>query len=421
MTLTLVSDPAQSIYGWRSAKTALSLNYPKLAPERIKEFTILKNYRTPKQLVELANEFRKEFNKHGLEYTPSIPHLPEGENVINILDDFSDPEDEMNYILREIKTLHTQHNIPYSQFSVLCRTNNELLSFESGVVSLGIPYYFKFDNQSIMSQTGFKFLYSVYSLMLDPTNFLVFADIVSPIKGIGSKFVEKIKHLHKSGVSVFETFSESNPDIKKTDSKQWSMVFKFIKSFLSPVMKMAGTNTNYPTINRTILQYLNNTVTFEEDDFEKGKLGYFLKRPQLLEIINTLHKLYDVTCEDERFKALSYAEQFQQIYENLQLSQDTHNENKGVKKEERDALGFYTIHSYKGKENDFIYYARANSIWQIDSYDFENTCVFYVAITRSKKKLTITGSYAARDYTGILRHTSDNPFVQKLKKIIENY
>lgn len=420
MTLTLVSDPAQSIYGWRSAKTALSLNYPKLAPDRIKEFTILKNYRTPKQLVDIANEFRKEFDKHGLNYTPSIPHLPDGENVLNILDEFTDPEEEMNYILREIKTMHLQHNIPYSQFSVICRTNNELLSFESGVVSLGIPYYFKFDNQSIMSQTGFKFLYSVYTLMVDPTNFLVFADLISPIKGIGSKFVEKIKHLHRPGVSVFETFSEKNVEPKK-DLKQWSMLFKFVKSFLLPIMKMSGTNTDYPTINRTILQYLNNTVTFEDDDFEKGKLGYFLKRPQLLEILNTLRKLYDVTCEDGGFKKLSYSEQFVYIYENLQLSQDTHNENKGVKKEERDALGFYTIHSYKGKENNFIYYARVHGLWQIDAFDFENTCVFYVAITRSKKKLTLTGSQTTKDYAGVMRFTNENPFLRKLKRIVENY
>lgn len=414
MTLTLMGDPAQSIYLWRSSKVDLFLHYRDLSPERIQEHTILKNYRTPKQLVELANEFRKEFNKHGLEYTPSVPNLPDMEDVLNI-QNFEEPVEEMKYILQEIKRMHVEEGIPYSDFSVLCRTNNDLLSFESGVVSLKIPYFFKFDSQSIMQQTGFKFLHSVYSLMLDNTNFLAFAEIISPVKGFGSKFIEKIRHYHKPGVSVLESFSEEN--IKKPD-KQWSMLFKFIKSFIKPILKMSGTNVSFPVINRTILTTLNGTITYEDQDFEKGKLGYFIKQPQLIEIMNTLSSLYKVNCEELRFTQLSFWEQFQEIYENLQLSRETHEENKGVKKEDRDALGFYTIHSYKGKENPYIYYAKTNSLWQIDPFDFENTCVFYVAITRAKRKLTITGSRVAPRYDGCLQRTCPNPFVKKLKRIL---
>lgn len=428
MSLTLVGDLCQSLYQWRSARPFLLNSYPNLFPGKIKTYTILKNYRTPKQLVELANEFRKVFQDHGLEYTPSVPHLPNMPDVLEIKD-FVSPEQEINDILREIKILHDTEDIPYSKFSILCRRNEDLTMFESGVVSLGIPYYFKFDSQSLMQQSGFKFLYALYSLMLDPTNILAFCELISPIKGIGAKFLDKVKPLHRTGTSVVEFFSEGNKEnIPGSKTKQWDSIFRFVRGVIQPIVRLAGSEVSFPTLNRTILQALNNTITFEEEENSRG-IGYYLKRPQMIEVFNTLSTLYSVSCEENKFKSLSLWEQFQEIYENLQLSQDVHNEIKEqnrtlpleqrVKKEERDALGFFTVHSYKGKENDYIYYAMVNGAWQLDFHDFESKCVFYVAITRSKRKLTISGSELIKGYDGTMKPSYANPFVEHFRRIVE--
>ena len=430
MSLTFVLDPAQSIYGWRFAKSFMATNYHKLFPGKIKQYTILKNYRTPKQLVEIANEFRKLFVENGIEYTPSEPNLPNMPDVLEIKD-LQTPEQEINEILREIKTIHDTEGIPYSKFSILCRTNDNLVAFESGVVSLGIPYYFKFDNQSLMAQSGFKFLYSLYSLMLDPTNLLAFCELIAPIKGIGAKFFDKVKPMYPQGQSTVEFFSESNKvNIPGSNSKQWQSIFQFVRGVLAPIVGLAGKEVSFQTLNRNILSHLNNTINFEDERPEFGRVGFFLKRPQMVEVFNTLSTLYAVSCEDQRFKAKSLWEQFQEIYENLQLSQDVHNEiknaNRGlpsdqkVKKEDRDALGFFTVHSYKGKENDYVYYSMVNGYRSLDFYDFENRCVFYVAISRAKRKLTISGSQLIKSYTGQLAPAYENCFVRHLREIVEN-
>lgn len=429
MSLTLVGDPAQSIFSWRSAKPNLFLNYNNLFPGKVKQYTILKNYRTPKQLVEIANEFRKLFEDNGIKYTPSDPHLPTMPDVLEIRD-FDIPEQEINDILREIKRIHEEEKIPYSKFSILCRRNEDLTMFESGVVSLGIPYYFKFDSQSLMQQSGFKFLYALYTLMLDPTNILAFCELISPIKGVGVKFLDKIKPLYKRDISTLDFFSDKNQNnIPGSKTKQWGYIFQFVRNFLTPIVNLAGKEISFTTLNKTILQGLNNTIIFEEESYDAKKIGYALKRPQMIETFNTLSTLYSVSCEDNRFQKMSLWEQFQEIYENLQLSQDVHNEIKEQnrtlpkeqrqKKEDRDALGFFTVHSYKGKENDYIYYAMVNGTWQLDFFDFESKCVFYVAITRSKRKLTISGSNLIRGYDGTMKRAYVNPFVEHIRRIVE--
>jgi DNA helicase-2/ATP-dependent DNA helicase PcrA len=421
MSVTMVGDLAQSIYGWRASKPFLFANFKNLFPERVKEHTILKNYRTPRQLVLIANAFRKIFEENGIDYTPAVPHLKNMPETLSILD-FETPEEEITHILREIKYKHDVEGIPYSEFSILCRTNNEISSFESGVVSLGIPYYFKFDNQSIMAQSGFKYLYSLYSMMLDPENVLNFWELIQPIKGVGVKFIEKIKKAYTNkNTPLLEFFSVKNKsNLPNSNYKQWDSIFSFIERVLKPLLAERETKLNYPSINRLILRLLNNFYYFEEDVPTLGGVGVFLKRKQLIEVFNTLSTLYEVSCEDAEFKKLSNWEQFVQIYENLQLSQDVHIEmkEKKVAKADRDALGFYTIHSYKGKENNYIYYAKTRGLWQLDYYDFESRCVFYVAITRSKRKLTISGSEMVKGFDNTYKGSYENPFVEDLKSLI---
>lgn len=432
MSLTFVFDPAQSIYSWRGSRPFLALNYKNLFPGRVKEYTILKNYRTPKQLVDLANQFRELFAQHDLPITPSEAHLPESSDVFAYRA-FDTSEGEIDNILREIKYLHDTEGVPYSKMSILCRRNEDLGMFESGVVALGIPYYFKFDNLSIMRQSGFRFLYSLYSLMLDPTNTLAFREVLSPIKGIGKQFLENMKHLLPSKTHIMEFFSPANREkIPNIKSKQWQSVLRFVDSFLKPVLSLRESGLSYPAMNRSILSTLNNTVLLEEDyrkaDKQKEGVSLNLQRVQLLAVFNTLASLYKISCEDPSFKEKTFWNQFVDVYENLQLSQDVHNEVREKtqnlspeerKKEERDSLGFFTIHSFKGKENEYIYYAMVNGQRALDFNDFESKCVFYVAITRAKKKLTISGSLHVRSYSGHYVLSYENPFVNHLREIIK--
>ena len=412
MTLSLCGDVCQSIYLWRTSNYNFLLNFHKLFPN-IKSHTILKNYRTPKQLVELANEFRKTFVQHGIEYTPSVPHLPDMQDVLEIRG-FETSIEEIDFISREIKRLH-RDGVPYSRISVLCRANKMLTDMESGLIAMQIPYYLKYDSGSVMRQSPFRFIYSLYSLILNPSDILSFCELILPLKGIGDKFLEKVKKTYAfSSTPVLDFIT---PEHIKETGYQRKLVFQFIHDFVRPAIQNHQKGMPFNTFNRLLLQSMNTSFNYEDDkNQEFGKLNLGVERGQFLKAFSTLQNIYFIATEDQRFSGLSYWEQFQQIYENIQLSQDSNTVEKNGEDvpEEKEAVGLHTIHSYKGKENDYIYFAQVNPLSSMDGLDFENRCVFYVAITRSRRKLTITCSQSLLNYENRLVRSFSNPFLEEL-------
>ncbi|MFA5071068.1 MAG: 3'-5' exonuclease [Candidatus Pacearchaeota archaeon] len=416
MTLSFIFDSVQSIYLWRNSEYILSHQFDTLFPD-VKTFTILKNYRTPKQLVDLSNLFRKSFTMHGIEYTPSEPHLPEQKGVLDIKQ-FETSKEEINYIARNIKELRAQ-GIPYSQASVLCRSNKNLTDMESGFISYGIPYYLKYDSWSVMRQSPFKFLYSLYSLFVNPHDIFSFCELIRTFKGIGDKFLERIKLQYDNETPVLD-FPFGNI------TKQEKTLTRFVKDFVVPLEQLHTTGCSFSLLNKNIANTMDRLFNFEESaiPIDPNKLDFGVDRGQFLKAFSTLSNVYFIASEDAAFTSKTYHEQFIDIYESLQLSQDVYGKEKTGKEEEKipeEAVGLHTIHSYKGKENDYVYYAQVNPLSSIDEHDFESRCVFYVAITRSKRKLTMTCSDYALNYENKLVKTYENPFLQEYIEHVKNY
>ena len=53
-----------------------------------------------------------------------------------------------------------------------------------------------------------------------------------------------------------------------------------------------------------------------------------------------------------------------------------------------------------------------HSLMQMDIQNQEQRCLWYVAVTRARKKLFITGSDRALSYDNTLRTTKRNPFFE---------
>lgn len=423
MTLSLVGDPAQSLYLFRNSNADLLLKMNKIIPSA-KEYTILKNYRTPKQLVDIANLFRKCFEEHGIAYTPSVPHMQEMPDILAIRH-FDDSVQEINSLARDIRALKDK-GVPYSKISVLCRTNKMLTDMESGFISYKIPYFLKYDSWSVMKQSPFRFIYSLYSLILNPQDIYSFCEMLLPIKGIGEKFVEKVKfayssHMFSRSTRIVDFFNEENIT---EDTKQWQIVFRFVKDFIQPAVKRQDDGIAFSTFNQTIFSAMDGLFNYEAlQNPVKGKLELGIERGQFLKVFKTLETVYGIAREDHNFSKKTYQEQFFEIYENLQLSQDVYaKENKAEDiAPEKDAVGLHTIHSYKGKENDYIYYACVNPLSNMDYFDFSEKCAFYVGITRAKRKLILSGSDAALNYENRMVRTYENPFLAKILQIVKDY
>jgi len=277
-----------------------------------------------------------------------------------------------------------------------------------------------------MKQSPFRFIYALYSLVLNQQDIFSFCELILPIKGIGAKFIEKLKLTYSSNIfsgrqNIVDFFTPQNIS---EESKQWQIVFRVIKDFIAPATTRYQKGISFSLFNQSIFNAMDSLFNYEGTQYpDKNKLGLDAERGQYLKVFTTLSNVYKIASEEADFQKMHYQDQFRELYESLQLSQDVYAKEKTGDEVsvEKDAVGLHTIHSYKGKENDYIYYACVNPLYSMDYYDFESRCLFYVAITRSKRKLTISCADSMLNYENRMMPTFQNPFLEKFIQIVREY
>ena len=182
MSLTLIFDSCQFLYGFNFANYTIAENFHKIVPT-VQMGYIQKNYRSPKQLVILSNLYARIF-RGSIETEPSVPHLGRGDNCLEYCN-FNDPRQEVYYTANSIRALHDKEGAAWKDVAVLARTNRSLYDFESGLIAAQIPYIIKFDSRSLINQSAFKVMFSLYSLLFNPKDIYALLEIVGIIKGIG--------------------------------------------------------------------------------------------------------------------------------------------------------------------------------------------------------------------------------------------
>lgn len=127
----VVGDIDQSIYTWRGATIDNLLRFEETYPSA-KHVVLEHNYRSTKTIVAAANEIiEKNVNR---KEKKSITDNPDGERIT--IHASGNAEDEARWIAREIKRL----NYPLEEIAVLYRTNAQSRALEEGLLRAQIPY-----------------------------------------------------------------------------------------------------------------------------------------------------------------------------------------------------------------------------------------------------------------------------------------
>ena len=132
--LFVVGDGDQAIYGWRGAKMEYILNFEK-EYDGAETIILEHNYRSTKNLVDAANGVIKE-NKKRKERV-SVTDNPSGE-PIRVYAGFS-AEDEARFIASRIKLLIEEGELPET-IAILFRTNFQSRALEEGLLRASVPY-----------------------------------------------------------------------------------------------------------------------------------------------------------------------------------------------------------------------------------------------------------------------------------------
>lgn len=377
----VVGDEDQCIYTWRGANYSNISDFQRDFPD-CKVFKLEQNYRSTKQILNLANSLIKK-NKQRLEKTlwtqNEDGNLPEARLVY-------DEKEEAEIIAREIYDLVSNKGYKYSDFAVLVRLNALTYSFEEKFLAYNIPHRI-YGGFKFYERAEIKNLVSYLRLFINPKDDVSFLRIINfPKRGIGQSAISSLQAIaEKENLSLLQTsLSISNfasgALIGKLDTfnKVYLSLLSEAKeqglsNFVSNVIKKFGIKEAYSSGSEEDLnKQLNlDTFVFATAEFEKNNPD-----GTLLDFLESITLVSDIDTMDSENNAVSIA----------------------------------TIHSVKGLEFRYVFIAGLEEkIFPISrAYDSqeemeEERRLMYVAITRAKENLMLTRCrtrflYGRREY-----------------------
>ncbi|QNE39023.1 AAA family ATPase [Hymenobacter sp. NBH84] len=394
--ICVVGDDAQSIYAFRGADIQNILNFEKDYPE-LQVFKLEQNYRSTKNIVRAANSVIK--NNQAQLRKDVFSDNEEG-TLIEVLKAASDNE-EGKLVAQSIYEDKMNQHLSYDDFAILYRTNAQSRAMEESLRKLNIKYKIV-GGLSFYQRKEIKDLVAYLRLTVNPNDEQALRRVINyPKRGIGDTTIAKlVEAAEQSNHSLWEVVSNAD---------------QFLPARVSNPVVGFGEKIKEYTAKAAI-----------HDAYEAAK--------QIAKESGMIEELY----ADKSIEGLSRYENIQELLNGIKaFVEDPEREEKSLgaflqdialvtdadtkdAQAEGEQVTLMTIHSAKGLEfrNVYIVGMEENlfpSQMMITSRaDLEEERrLFYVAITRAEKKLTL--SYATSRYQwGNLRSCEKSRFLDEI-------
>lgn len=356
-SLFIVGDDDQSIYRFRGARPEIMLGFSKDYPNA-KSIILDVNYRSTKAVVSAA---RRVIERNKNRYQKEIITVNEqGDNVH--IQEVRHPVEESHYVREQIAKAVAAGTEP-SQIAVLYRTNTEPRALVETFMEYHIPFQMKEHLPNLYEHFIGRDFQSYMRMALggrDRGDFLMIMN--RPNRYIGRDSVDR-------GEISFENLR------KYYMEKDW-MVDRIDQ--LEVDLKVIRRMTPYAAI-----QYIRKSVGYDLFLNE-----YAIKRKMKLEDLQELIREMEERAKE--FKTIEeWFDHIEKYTEELRMQAVTRTEN-------RNAVSLMTFHAAKGLEYDTVFIIGANE--DVTPYKKaelpeemeEERRMFYVAMTRAKKHLTIS-------------------------------
>jgi len=393
--ICVVGDDAQSIYAFRGANIQNILNFERDYPD-LKVYKLEQNYRSTQNIVEVANSIIAN-NKNQLE--KNVFSDNEAGDRIKVQRAFTDNE-EGKIVAEAIAQERSAKGYNYQDFAILYRTNAQSRAMEEALRKLNIPYKI-YGGLSFYQRKEIKDLIAYFRLTFNPADEEAIKRVINyPKRGLGDTTVEKILvAADKHDTTMWQVICNPQQYIEGRIANQLNDFSMMIQSFAAEAKKLDAYETAL-----YIAQHSGILKELHSDNTEEGR-G---RHENIQELLNGIKEF----GEREDIEDRSLAVFMQDI---ALLTNDDKKDDKSL-----DTVSLMTIHSSKGlefknvfvvglEENLFPSQMSLNSRTDLE----EERRLFYVAVTRAEKKLTLT--YATSRYRwGTLTNCEPSRFIDEI-------
>lgn len=397
--IAVVGDDAQSIYAFRGANIKNILGFQRDFPD-VKTFKLEQNYRSTQNIVDAASSII-ERNKDQIKKNVWTDN-EKGDRikVIKALTDNEEGKMVASSIFQEKMNSHVRN----MDFAILYRTNAQSRAIEEALRKMNIPYKI-YGGMSFYQRKEIKDLLSYYRVVLNPRDEEALKRIINyPTRGIGKTTMEKITIIaDHNKVSLWEVME----NIGQFGLKGVGVIEDFvtmIKSFQTKLEQNAYDVAFHIAKQSGVLKNL------YEDKTVEGIARY----ENIEELLSGIKEfsVEETADEDGVLRPNRLADFMANV---ALLTNDDNNKN-----EDQDHVSLMTIHSAKGlefpnvyvvglEENLFPSQLSLNSRQELE----EERRLFYVALTRAMKKLTLTFA-TSRFKFGQIIHSEPSRFLQEI-------
>ena len=423
--LTVVGDDDQAIYSFRGSNVSIIMRF-KEDFKKTKEIVLTENYRSAKEILDLAYTSIKNNNPNRLEEKLKInKELTAGAKIKNSEIahlHYETLDQEVSGVIKKISEIKSK-SVSWDDFAILVRANSHVEPFLHALEMSSIPYEY-------MASSG---LYH-QPVVIDCVSFLNILEHVNsnpevyrllrmPFLKFSENDLQKLTaSAKKKSISYYEALKRAREFYISDDG------VKIAQKLIEWVHDgMRSSRNEKPTA--VLYQFMESSgyfsyLTHEENQGNREIIRQIYQLKQFFDVIKSYEEAVPgahVTGFVEHYNAIIESGDAGKLYQPTDTP---------------DSVNIITIHSAKGLEYKYVFVVncveerlptrkKSNGIEipdefikeKIEDDDFhyqEERRLFYVAVTRAKEKLFLTSAY---NYGGV-RKKKLSRFVAELSEIL---
>ncbi|MBQ9687925.1 MAG: UvrD-helicase domain-containing protein [Aeriscardovia sp.] len=400
--ITVVGDADQSIYAFRGADISIIRNFEHDFPQAHTVF-LEQNYRSTQNILDAANAVI------AVDHQGKIKKLrtnsSKGDRITGYVANTA--KSEAQYIVTEIKHLHQEQHIPYSDIAIMYRTNAQSRYLEEALTKAPIPYQLIggtrfYDRQEIKDALAYL------RVIANPNDDISLQRILNvPHRGIGKQTEQTVMEYARQKTLSFWTALHQVADFPIASHSQ-----KKIESFIHLIEGFITSNRQGIQPSALLDTILHDTGLLDE-----------LRQAATVNVQeeNRLENLAQLQSIAEEYEKSAEEPALNDFLESISLSSDLDQ----LTDTSDGAVILMTLHTAKGLEYPVVFLCgfEEGLFPHIRSLNNENELaeerrLAYVGITRAKQKLYITRAQQ-RSQWGRVEESEESRFLTDIKDMID--